>query len=318
MNNSLTNPSPHQGDGVLDNRLRPQLIADFIGQRKMLGQLTVAIGAAQSRKEAVPHLLFHGPPGTGKTSIAGLIARSMGSQLHCTTGPALERTADVLGLLVSLNTNDVLFIDEIHALTQTMEEFVYGAMEDRSLGVIVDKGISSHVVKIPLQEFTLVGATTMAGKLSTPLRDRFGLVLRLEYYTVDELAQIVKRSAAILNMQIDDESAIEIAKRSRGTPRIANRLLARVRDFKAVEQRPLNREMLQEAFDLAGVDADGLDTEDKRYLECLQNTYRGGPVGIAALSATLCENRDTLESMIEPWLLFKRKIARTSRGRMLL
>ena len=303
---------------MLDNQLRPQGLTDFIGNKRMVDQVTVAIGAAQSRKEPAPHMLFHGPPGTGKTSVANLIAQAMGSRLHCTTGPALEKTADIMGLLVSLDTNDVLFIDEIHALSSNMEEFVYGAMEDRSLGVIVDKGSSARVVKIPLQAFTLVGATTMAGKLSTPLRDRFGLVMRLEYYTLEDLVRIIQRAAAILNTRIDNESARQIAMRSRGTPRIANRLLSRVRDYMAVERRPLTPAMLKDAFALVGVDDDGLDDSDRLYLDCLKNTYKGGPVGIMALAATLCESRETLESMIEPWLLFKRKIGRTPRGRIIL
>jgi Holliday junction DNA helicase RuvB len=297
-----------------DTALRPTDLETFIGQEPILRRLNIAIAAAKGRHEALRHVLFSGPPGLGKTCLSSIISTAMGSKLHTVSGPSLERTADVLGLLTSLNPNDVLFIDEIHRLSNEIEEFLYPAMEDFRVDFIVDKGTSARSINLPIPKFTLAGATTHAGMLSAPLRDRFQMTAALTYYSIEELARIVTRSAGLLNFPIDDASAKEIAQRARGTPRIANRLLFAVRDYLAVEPNGT----LMTAFEIQGIDANGLDDLDRRYLDAVRKIYKGGPVGVAALAATMGESKDTLEEVVEPLLLMKGMIARTPRGRRLL
>ena len=316
MSGAFNNPHLQPGEGVLDNALRPQSLGDYIGQPKMIRRLNIALTAADSRHEAMPHVLFHGGPGLGKTSISQLISQFMGSKMHSTSGPSLARTADVLGVLTSLNDKDVLFIDEIHRISPTIEEYLYPAMEDFSVDFLVDKGVQAKTVRIPLPKFTLVGATTQAGSLSAPLRARFGLMCRVEYYSIEELVRITLRSSAILRMALSRTEAEEIARRARGTPRVANRFLARYRDYVTATGR--TPAALQEMFDLEGVDARGIDDLDRAYMSCIRNHYKGGPVGIQAIAASMNEHRETLEEVVEPYLLFLGIIGRTPRGRKLL
>ena len=319
----VIDPRPQPRDAPIDLSLRPRTLEEYIGQPPMIRRLNIAIQAAKTRGEAVTHILFHGGPGLGKTTIASLIAKAMGSQFHRTSGPALKGTYDVLGVLTSLGPRDVLFIDEIHRIPNVIEEFLYPAMEDYHVDFLVDKGLAAKTVTVPLPSFTLVGATTRAGALSAPLRDRFGIVCRMEYYSVEELTRIIRRSAGLLRIEIMDEDAMEIARRARGTPRIANRLLMRVRDYWTSEgggpplgpSRITITGILEEAFALEGVDERGLDDLDRRYIDCIKRLYKGGPVGIEALAASLNESRETLEDMVEPYLLHLGLITRTPRGR---
>lgn len=312
----VTDPARQPGD--INPSLRPQRLVDYIGQPKMIQRLDVALRAARSRQDAMPHCLFHGGPGLGKSSICGLLAKEMKSRLHVTSGPALERTADLLGTLTMLGPRDVLFIDEIHRLPATIEEFLYPAMEDFKVDFVVDKGMSAKTVNVPLARFTLVAATTSAGKLSAPLRDRFGMVCHLDYYSAEDLTKIVVRSASILGVVLDATSAAEIATRSRGTPRIANRLVQRVRDWTQAHQVAVSPAVIAQTLELEGIDADGLDDLDRRYLLALRTVYKGGPAGVEALAASLNESPDTLVDMVEPFLLQKGFISRTKRGRMIV
>ena len=296
--------------------LRPPTLAEYIGQKKVVEKLEIALEAARRRSEPLEHALFHGPPGLGKTTLAHIIAHAMGSKITTTSGPALERTGDLMGILTNLGEGDILFIDEIHRLPANIEEFLYPAMEDFRVDFVVDKGMFAKTINVPLKKFTLIGATTRAGSLSAPLRNRFGLFYHLDFYDVDELREIVVRSARILEAKIDDAGSSEIARRARGTPRIANRLLRRVRDFAEVKAKgEITGACAQEALRLEGVDEKGLDDLDRNFLSVIIRHYHGGPVGVEALSATLNEEVDTLVDMVEPYLLQQGFISRTKSGR---
>ena len=297
--------------------LRPKTLSEYIGQKELRGKLKVTLDAARQRKEAAEHILFYGPPGLGKTTLAHIIAREMDSKLFATAGPALQRTGDLMGILTNLKEGDILFIDEIHRLSAVIEEFMYPAMEDFKVDFVVDKGAFAKVINVPLKRFTLIGATTRAGMLSSPLRDRFGLYYHIDFYPPEDLAKIVRRSARLLETEIAPEAAQTIALRSRGTPRIANRLLRRVRDYSAVKDDGVIRnEIAVKALDAEGVDALGLDNLDRKLLQVIIEYYKGGPVGIEALGATLNEEIDTLVDMVEPFLLKIGFIQRTRRGRV--
>ncbi len=297
--------------------LRPKSLAEYIGQKELREKLTVTLEAARQRKEPVEHALFYGPPGLGKTTLAHIIANEMGTKLVATAGPALQRTGDLMGILTNLNEGDILFIDEIHRLSPIIEEFIYPAMEDFKVDFVVDKGAFAKVINVPLKRFTLIGATTRAGLLSAPLRDRFGLYYHVDFYPPEDLARIVRRSANILETTIESDAADVIAVRSRGTPRIANRLLRRVRDFAEVKaDGKITADVATEALDAEGIDSLGLDNLDRKLLKVIIEYYNGGPVGIEALGATLNEEIDTLVDMVEPYLLKIGFVQRTKRGRV--
>ena len=287
-----------------ETSLRPRTLAEYIGQEKAKQNLSIFIEAARRRTEALDHVLLHGPPGLGKTTLAGIIAQEMGVNIRITSGPAIEKPGDLAALLTNLNENDILFVDEIHRLNRSVEEILYPAMEDYAIDIIIGKGPSANSIRLDLPRFTLIGATTRAGSLSAPLRDRFGVTLRLELYTPEELATIVKRSAGILNVEIEPEGAMEIARRSRGTPRIANRMLRRVRDFaQVVADGVITRKVADEALLALEVDYLGLDQVDRRMLRAIIENYGGGPVGLETLAATIGEESVTLEDVYEPYLM---------------
>ncbi|MEM9438341.1 MAG: Holliday junction branch migration DNA helicase RuvB [Pseudomonadota bacterium] len=301
-----------------DRALRPQALDEFIGQAEARANLRVFIESARRRGEAMDHALFHGPPGLGKTTLAQIMARELGVNFRMTSGPVLAKAGDLAAILTNLETRDVLFIDEIHRLNPVVEEVLYPAMEDFELDLVIGEGPAARTVRIELQPFTLVGATTRLGLLTTPLRDRFGIPTRLEFYTIDELHEIVTRGARLLGVSTEEDGAREIARRARGTPRIAGRLLRRVVDFAVVEgQGRITREIADGALTRLGVDHLGLDGADRRYLKLIAENYAGGPVGVETLSAALSESRDALEEVIEPFLLQQGLIQRTPRGRML-
>jgi len=303
----------------LDNEilsLRPEKLSDYVGQQEVVETLKIAIEAAKKRKEPLEHLLFHGPPGLGKTTLAHIISNEMGGKLTLTSGPALEKGGDLIGILTHLEEGDVLFIDEIHRIPRTVEEFLYPAMEDFAVDFVFDKGVHARSHRYRLRQFTLVGATTRVGLLSAPLRDRFGIFRSLDFYSEDDLIKITRRSAALLNIIIDDVGAAELSKRSRGTPRIVNRLLKRVRDYAQVRgDGKITKETVSVALSLEGVDEKGLTNLDRRYLKTVIEFYKGGPVGIEAIAATLQEETDTLVDVVEPYLLKIGLIIRTSSGR---
>jgi len=314
----LVSPELISKDEESFNRtLRPPTLAEYVGQKKVVEKLSIALEAARKRGEPLEHALFYGPPGLGKTTLAYIIANASGSRIITTSGPSLERTGDLMGILTNLNEGDILFIDEIHRLAVNIEEFLYSAMEDYKVDIVLDKGMNARTINVPLKKFTLLGATTRAGSLSAPLRNRFGLFYHLEFYTDDELRQIVLRSAGIIEAQIDDAGAGEIARRARGTPRVANRLLRRVRDYAEVKaEGVITPETARAALKLEGVDELGLDDLDRNFLSTIIRIYNGGPVGVEAISATLNEEVDTLVDMVEPFLLQQGFISRTRSGRM--
>ena len=304
-------------DVEVENKLRPMSFDEYVGQEKIKSNLKVFITATKKRKEALDHVLLYGPQGLGKTTLSHIIANEIGSQIKMTSGPSIENAADLAAILTNLGTNDVLFIDEIHRLSKSVEEILYPAMEDYALDFIVGKGPSARSMRLKIQPFTLIGATTKAGNLSSPLRDRFGISCRLELYSVEEISQIIKRSASILGVAITEDATIEMARRSRGTPRIANRLLRRVRDFVQVEDKnTIDSSDAIKAMELMDIDSKGLDYVDKRVLMSIIEKFGGGPVGLETLSATSNEEISTIEDIVEPYLLQQGFLVRTNRGRM--
>ncbi|WP_407275581.1 Holliday junction branch migration DNA helicase RuvB [Halothiobacillus sp. DCM-1] len=313
----LISAATERGEEALDRAIRPKSLSEYIGQPTVREQLEIFIPAARARAEALDHLLIFGPPGLGKTTLAHIIAQEMGASLRQTSGPVLERPGDLAALLTNLEPGDVLFIDEIHRLSPVVEEILYPAMEDYQIDIMIGEGPAARSIKLDLPPFTLVGATTRAGMLTNPLRDRFGIIQRLEFYGVADLATIVRRSARLLGVEMDDSGALEIARRARGTPRIANRLLRRVRDYAEVRADGVVRAAVAAAaLDMLKVDAQGLDHQDHRLLRALIEKFDGGPVGLDNLAAAIGEARDTIEDVLEPFLIQQGFLIRTARGRM--
>ncbi len=313
----ITDPKTNDIEAEIDVTLRPKHLSEFVGQQRIKENLAVFIEAARQRGEALDHILFYGPPGLGKTTLAHIISNELGVNIISTSGPILERPADLAGILTSLSPGDVLFVDEIHRLPRSVEEYLYAAMEDFRIDIVIDRGPGARTVKIPLNEFTLVGATTRAGMLTSPLLSRFGISFRLDYYSVDELSMIVKRSARILDVVIHEDAALEIARRSRGTPRIANRLLRRVRDYAQIKgDGTITLSIARYALNMLNVDERGLDDMDKRILGTLIEKFDGGPVGIKTLAMAVGESAETIEEIYEPYLLREGFIQRTPRGRV--
>ncbi|MBI5419145.1 MAG: Holliday junction branch migration DNA helicase RuvB [Deltaproteobacteria bacterium] len=317
MEGRIVDPKVGGDDGTIEVSLRPKRLADFVGQRQILSNLETFIAAAKNRGEPLDHVLLSGPPGLGKTTLAHIIANEMGVGIRTTSGPAIERKGDIAAILTALEPGDVLFIDEIHRLTRVVEELLYSAMEDFALDIILGQGPSAKSIRLPLPRFTLVGATTRTGLLTSPLRDRFGVSFRLEFYRPEELEEVVRRSAKALVIPIDGDGAQEIARRSRGTPRVANRLLRRVRDFAEVKgDGAIHREIADHALVQMEVDREGLDVMDRKILRVILEKFEGGPVGVETISASISEERDTIEDVYEPFLLQRGFLKRTPRGRV--
>jgi Holliday junction DNA helicase RuvB len=312
----LANPALRVEEGPIEETLRPQRLADFVGQAAVRERLGIFLQAARERGEALDHVLFSGPPGLGKTTLANILAQEMGTEITHTSGPVIERPGDLAGLLTNLPERGVLFIDEIHRLNHVVEEYLYPAMEDYTLDILLDRGPSARSIKITLPPFTLVGATTRSGMITSPLRARFGMTIRLDYYDAEDLARIVLRSSRILGVAIEGDAALELARRSRGTPRVANRLLRRVRDFAQIRGgSPVTKPVVEEALRMLEVDQRGLDDMDRRLLEALIHKYEGGPVGIGTLAVVVGEEGETLEDVYEPFLIQEGFLKRTPRGR---
>ena len=313
----IANPQASSDETLFEATLRPQILSEYVGQSKIKGNLQILIDAAKARKETLEHILLYGPPGLGKTTLAHIISREVGANIKITSGPAIEKAGDLAALLTNLSENDILFIDEIHRLNKIVEEVLYPAMEDYALDIVLGKGAGAKAVRIDLPKFTLIGATTRVGLLSAPLRDRFGMTYRLDFYEQDEIEKILERAAKILNIKIDDGGKAEIAARSRRTPRIANRLLKRVRDYAQVKAGgKIDRDTASDALTLLEVDLLGLDANDRMILETLIDKFQGGPVGISSLAAATSEDQGTIEDIYEPFLLRLGLITRTPKGRI--
>ena len=318
-NDSLTSPDKLDEDILNEQNLRPSTFNDFIGQSKEIEKLKVFIEAAKQRNEALDHVILYGPPGLGKTTLSYIIAKEINVNIKMSSGPIIDRAGDLAGILTNLDDKDVFFIDEIHRLNSVVEEYLYSAMEDYMIDIMIDKGPNARSVQLTLNPFTLIGATTKLGNLTSPMRDRFGVIIRLDFYSEKDLYQIIKRSAALLNISISSNGCSEIAKRSRGTPRIANRILKRTRDYAEVKgDGAINQKIANQALDALGIDKSGLDEMDKNILQALINNFNGGPVGLDSLGVAISENPKTIEEVYEPFLIKEGYLQRTSRGRIVL